>query len=95
MYENKSFCHCFLLMYGVKKVWQKVSSGLKFIITGCLLQLRDWVEIITSGSLGMIKGNRLPVEVRLSCLQIELQAPVLLLFHLFFISLAFLTPQGA
>lgn len=43
----------------------------------------------------MIKGKRLPVEVRLSCLQIELQAPVLLLFHLFLITLAFLTPQGA
>lgn len=43
----------------------------------------------------MIKGKRLPVEVRLSCLQLELQAPVLLLFHLFLIILAFLTPQGA
>lgn len=43
----------------------------------------------------MIKGKRLPVEVRLSCLQIELQAPVLLLFHLFLITFAFLTPQGA
>lgn len=43
----------------------------------------------------MIKGKSLPVEVRLSCLQIELQAPVLLMFHLFLITLAFLTPQGA
>ena len=51
---------------------QKVFCSLEFIFTGWLLQLRDWVEIITSGSLGMIKGKRLPVEVRLSCLQIEL-----------------------
>lgn len=73
----------------------KTFCSLKFIFTGRLLELRDWVEIITSGSLGMIKGKSQPVEVRLSCLQIELQAPVLLMFHLFLITLAFLTPQGA
>lgn len=73
----------------------KTFCSLEFIFTGRLLELRDWVEIITSGSLGMIKGKSQPVEVRLSCLQIELQAPVLLIFHLFLITLAFLTPQGA
>ena len=97
VWEKKVFAilNNFLSHAWSEKVWQKVSCSLEFIITVCLLQLWDWIEIITSGSLGMIKGNRLPVEVRLSCLQIELQAPVLLLVHLFFISLAFLTPQGA
>lgn len=43
----------------------------------------------------MIKEKRLSVEVILSCLPIELGAAALLLFHLFLISQAFFTLQGA
>lgn len=58
----------------MKTAWQKNFFFLcfGFIFTGCLVRLFGCAEIITSGSLGMIKGKRLPVEFRLFCLQIEL-----------------------
>lgn len=78
-------------------MWQleKLFAALNLFLLAACSELRDWVEIITSGSLGMIKEKSQPVEVILSCLQIELRAPVSLMFHLFLITLAFLTPQGA
>lgn len=58
----------------MKTAWQKnfFFFCFGFIFTGWLVRLLGCAEIITSGSLGMIKGKRLPVEFRLFCLQIEL-----------------------